>query len=543
MLSTKRIWIGVAAIVAAAALTLAVVGLSGCRANPSSGSDGGWTGGAGELEHASGEPSYIDSGIVDPDFPEEDPFNTEEYNVLTEHGFTSVLSRPFSTFSADVDTASYCNIRRLIRENSSYIPSGAVRIEEMLNYFTYSFAGPAAGSDDLFGVTTVIGDCPWNPDTKLMVIGLTAKEANVAQSAGNNLVFLVDISGSMSTSDKLPLLQQSFSYLIDQLGENDTVSIVTYASGEEIIVEGVPASDRTTLLRAINSLSAKGATNGQAGLATAYEVARRHYIAGGNNRIIMASDGDLNVGITSESDLHDFVAGKRDEGVYLSVLGFGSGNYKDNKMETLADNGNGAYYYIDCLDEARRVFGEQLTRTMYTVANDVKFQLEFNPAYVKGYRQIGYENRELADDDFANDKVDAGEVGSGAQLVVAYELVMADSGMELFTSDSRYGAGSVGVENGEWLALNIRWKEPGATSVDEATQRTYTFGAENYTAAPGVESDWAFCAKVIQFGMLLQHSENPGTTTLEQLQDEVQVFRGADERRSEFADLVLRRYE
>ena len=481
------------------------------------------------------------------------PWNTEEYAAVTEHGFISVASKPFSTFSADVDTASYCNLRRMIRDGWTLgeIPSGAVRIEEMLNYFTYSFAGPAAGSDDLFGVTAVIGDCPWNPDTKLLVIGLKAREADVAASEGNNLVFLIDVSGSMGSADKLDLLQDSFTYLLDQLGPNDTVSIVTYASGEKVVLEGARVgnvADRRAILEAINGLTAGGATNGQAGLAMAYDVAARHFITGGNNRIILASDGDLNVGITSQSDLEDFVAGKRDEGIYLSVLGFGDGNYKDTKMETIADAGNGAYYYIDCLEEAQRIFGEQLTRTMYAVANDVKFQLEFNPAYVRGYRQIGYENRELSDDQFKDDTVDAGEVGSGAQLVVAYELVMTDSEMQLFTSDSRYGAGAAaGVENGEWFALNVRWKEPGSTAETAATARTYTFGDESYVAQPaGAEnlgelgSDWLFASQVIEFGMILQDSDNLGTATLEGLQEDVMAAKWADERRAEFAKLVLR---
>ena len=477
------------------------------------------------------------------------PWNTEEYAVLIEHGFISVLSKPFSTFSADVDTASYCNLRRMIRDglNIGDIPAGAVRIEEMLNYFTYSYAGPKPGTGDLFGVTAVIGDCPWNPDTKLLIIGLTAKEADLAASAGNNLVFLIDVSGSMRSEDKLGLLKDSFRCLLEELDPNDTVSIVTYASGEQIVLEGAKASERERILAAIDGLVASGSTNGQAGLAMAYEVAARHFIAGGNNRIILASDGDLNVGITSMSDLEDFVAAKRDGGVYLSVLGFGTGNYKDTKMETIADAGNGAYYYIDCLDEARRVFGEQLTRTMFAVANDVKFQLEFNPAYVKGYRQIGYENRELTDDQFKDDKVDAGEVGSGAQIVVAYELVLTDSDMELFTSDSRYGAGNPGVENGEWFALSVRWKEPGSTAASPAEQRTYAFGEESYVADPlGSEAlgslgeDWAFASQVIRFGMLVAQSEHLGSTTLDALQTEVMASAWTDERRAEFAKLVCR---
>ena len=477
------------------------------------------------------------------------PWNTEEYNVITEHGFTSVLSKPFSTFSADIDTASYCNLRRMIRDGYllDEIPAGAVRIEEMLNYFTYSYAAPgeglpaettAADGSELFGVTATISTCPWNPDTKLLVIGLQAKEAQVKANTGNNLVFLIDVSGSMATSNKLPLLQQSFAYLLDNLGENDTVSIVTYASGEQVVLQGAKASERERILEALNGLDARGATNGQAGLAMAYDVASRYFVEGGNNRIILASDGDLNVGITSMSDLEEYVAGKRDSGIYLSVLGFGDGNFKDTKMETIADAGNGAYYYIDCIEEAERIFGEQLTRTMYAVANDVKFQLEFNPAYVKGYRQVGYENRELSDDEFTDDKVDAGEVGSGAQITVAYELVTVDSAMQLFTAESRYGAGNAGVENGEWLALSVRYKEPGATSADAAQASSYVIGESACTETPG--EDWMFAAQVIEFGMILRGSENVGTATLDGLQREVLSAGYTDERRVEFAKLVNR---
>ena len=482
----------------------------------------------------------LDNGYIFIEEPLPDlPWSTEEYAVIKEHGFISVLSKPFSTFGADIDTASYCNLRRMIRQGwvLDEIPAGAVRIEEMLNYFTYDYAGPQAGTGDLFGVTCTIADCPWSTDTKLLILGLQAKEAPV-QSAGNNLVFLIDVSGSMSSENKLPLLKESFATLLENLDDNDTVSIVTYASGEEIVLEGAKAGERTRILAAIDSLVAKGATNGQAGLAQAYDVAARYFIPGGNNRIILASDGDLNVGITNMSDLEDFVAAKRDSGIYLSVLGFGDGNYKDTKMETIADNGNGAYYYIDCTEEAERLFGEDLTKTLVAVANDVKFQLEFNPAYVKGYRQIGYENRELSDDEFKDDKVDAGEVGSGAQITVAYELVMTDSGMELFTAESRYGAGNAGVENGEWFALSVRWKEPGSTAADTAAQRTYAFGKDSYTAAPG--ADWQFAAKVIQFGMVLTDSENLGTTDLGRLQEEVMAAHYTDARRAEFAKLVCR---
>lgn len=475
-----------------------------------------------------------------------DDFNTEEYAKLDENGFVSVALNPFSTFSADIDTASYCNLRRMIREGLPLedIPNGAVRIEEMLNYFKYDYQGPEG--NDLFGVNACIADCPWNPDTKLLVLGLQTERTEMVETQGNNLVFLIDTSGSMDSPDKLELLQKSFSFLVDQLDPRDTVSIVTYSGSERVVLDGVQAKDRWKILRAVNSLEAEGCTNGQSGLARAYDLAEKHFIEGGNNRIILASDGDLNVGITSESDLSDYVSQKREMGVYLSVLGFGTGNYKDTKMETIADDGNGAYYYIDCLDEAERVFGEDLCATMFTIANDVKLQLEFNPAYVKGYRQVGYENRALDDDEFKDDTVDAGEVGVGHSVTVAYEIVLNDSAQELTGTDSRYGnTNAAGVENGEWFALNVRYKPVTDAGVGEAVENHYAFGEKDYTDNP--TEDWIFASQVISFGMLARGSEFAGNLDLGDLCEQVQAYSNGfdfgtgavDERRAEFAELVL----
>ena len=366
------------------------------------------------------------------DEPYAPDFNTEEYAALKEQGFVSAATRPLSTVSADVDTASYANLRRMLRDGwtAEEIDTGAVRIEEMLNYFAYDYATPRG--DDLFGVTVHVGDCPWNDQTKLVTLGFaTAPEATAVAEKGSNLVFLVDVSGSMDSPDKLGLLKDAFGELVSHLGKNDRVSIVTYAGGEEVVLEGARGDQEGKIMRAIRRLRAEGSTNGEAGLQKAYEVARRNYIEGGVNRIVMASDGDLNVGMTSESDLHDYVDQQRETGVYLSVLGFGSGNYKDNKMETLADHGNGSYHYIDCVEEAERVLGERLTANLVPLADDVKVQVEFNPATVKGYRLIGYENRAMADEDFRNDEKDAGDVGPGAQFTVAYEVALVGSGQEI----------------------------------------------------------------------------------------------------------------
>ncbi len=433
-------------------------------------------------------------------------FNTEEYAAVTENGFRKVTTDPLSTFSADVDTASYCNLRRMLNQGFSPadIPRGSVRVEEMLNYFRYDYAAPK--SDAKFGVTARMAPCPWNPANVLLTLGVRAADAPEAGDEGSNLVFLVDVSGSMYDENKLPLAQKALSMLVDELGEKDTVSIVTYASGEEILIEGAnPVKDKAKLLSAIDALVAEGSTNGQKGLAQAYEVAQRYLRPRGNNRVIMCSDGDLNVGITSESDLHDFVTEKKQTGIYLSVLGFGDGNYKDTKMETLADDGNGNYYYIDSILEARKVLCEELTQTLYAVADDVKFQVEFNPAKVSEWRQIGYENRALENQDFEDDKKDAGEVGAGACVTVMYELVPAGEGEAEGGLKYQSSTLTEAAQSGEWLTLSTRYKEPGG---ETSQLQTDVIDDTAMTDAP--EGDFLFAAAVAEFGMILSGSEYRG---------------------------------
>ena len=461
------------------------------------------------------------------------PPDTEEYDKLREGRFLSTATTPLSTVSADVDTASYCNVRRLIEQGAS-VPSGAVRIEEMLNYFDYGYATPEG--DGQFATTVQLAPCPWNADTQLLVLGFATAEAPTHASAGSNLVFLIDVSGSMNAPDKLELLQDSFAVLTSQLTERDRVSIVTYASGEEVVLEGASGADAREIQRAIDKLRAHGATNGEAGLKMAYELAERNYIEGGVNRIVMASDGDLNVGITSESDLYDFVDAKRDTGIYLSVLGFGSGNYKDNKMETLADHGNGNYHYIDCLDEAKRVFGTKLLANLTPFADNVKVQVEFNPSQVKAYRLIGYENRGLAAEDFRDDAVDAGDVGPNSQFTVAYEIVPADSSFDAGTADLRYGtsagaapAGSIGDE---LLTCTLRWRAFADNQVHE--QATHVTAAD-MTDAPS--DDWKMAAAVIEFGMALRDSAYAGTSNLQTARELLGQIDLGDERAA-FAQLV-----
>ena len=455
------------------------------------------------LEAATDESMPYPGTFVDPDF------NTEEYDALKETGFVSTKANPLSTVSADVDTASYCNLRRMINDGytAGEVPAGSVRIEEMLNYFDYDYAQPTG--DDLFSMRAQSAPCPWNENTQLLVMGFSTAEESKAASKGSNLVFLVDVSGSMNSPDKLDLLQDSFATLLESLDGHDRVSIVTYANGEEIVLEGATGDDKTAILKAIYKLRADGATNGEAGLKQAYEVAERNFIEGGVNRIIMASDGDLNVGMSSESDLYDFVDKKRESGIYLSVLGFGSGNYKDNKMETVADHGNGSYHYIDCIEEAERVLKDKLTANLVPFADNVKVQVEFNPAQVKGYRLIGYENRALADEDFRNDAVDAGDVGPNSQFTVVYEVALADSKQEINEPELKYGAdAAAGDASGDWLTCSLRYH---AFDGDEMREQQLDVGPSSVMGTPS--ADWSLAAAVCEFGMLLRDSTYAGTSS------------------------------
>lgn len=463
-------------------------------------------------------------------------WNTEEYNAVEESGFKAVANEPLSTFSADVDTASYSNIRRMIEDGYSMdeIPAGAVRIEEMLNYFSYDYKLPK--KNEPFGVTTVIGDCPWNEDAKLLQIGLKTEEIDFSEVPDSNLVFLLDVSGSMYTDDKLPLLQKSFSMLVEELGEKDTVSIVTYAGSDEVILKGESGDNKDEIIEAINALEAGGSTNGADGIETAYALAEKYFIEGGNNRVILATDGDLNVGVSSESDLKELITEKKESGVYLSVLGFGTGNIKDNKMETLADCGNGNYAYIDSIGEAKKVLVEQMGATLVTVAKDVKLQVEFNPAYIKGYRLLGYENRALATEDFDDDKKDAGEIGAGHMVTALYEIVPVDSEQEIPETELKYqdNKNDTGVTNGEWLNLKIRYKEPDA---DESLLKEYPVTEEDYTGEPS--EDFYFAAAVAEFGLMLRDSEYKGTASFENVRELLKkVDTDEDDYKDEFVYLV-----
>ncbi len=432
-------------------------------------------------------------------------FNANEYPFFQENRFLSVRTSPLSTFAADVDTASYAQLRRMILAGEA-APADSVRIEEMLNYFRYSYAQPEG--DEPFGVTMELAGCPWNPDTQLLLIGLQAREIPREERPAQNLVFLIDVSGSMDMPDKLPLVKRAFQLLVEQLSPTDTVSIVTYASRDEVLLDGVRASSKTQIMEAIDSLTAGGMTAGAAGILTAYELAAKNFIPGGNNRVLLATDGDLNVGVSDEGSLARLVEEKKRGGVFLSVLGFGDGNYKDNKLEALADHGDGNYSYIDTIFEARRALVTEIGATFLTVAKDVKLQVDFNPAKIKGYRLIGYENRLMAAEDFADDTKDGGEVGSGHRVTVLYELVPAGSPFDIGETGSKYQqAPAEGSVSDEMLTLSIRAKAP-----DGAESRLYSYPLAQETAGEMGEN-LRFAAAVVEVGMILRGSEWKGSAT------------------------------
>jgi len=458
-------------------------------------------------------------------------YNTEEYSYNEENGFLSTVSSPLSTFAADVDTASYANIRRQILEDGYVIPD-AVRIEEMVNYFHYDFPEPEG--NEPFSVTTELSDCPWNPDTRLLMIGLQAKKLDTREMPQSNLVFLIDVSGSMDEPNKLPLVQRSFMTLVENLDDKDTVSIVTYSSGEEVILDGEPGKNKERIMSAIEELYASGSTNGEDALNMAYEIADKHFIKGGNNRIIMATDGDFNVGISSEGELTRLIKDKAKDGVFLSVLGYGMGNYKDSKLESLADNGNGNYAYIDTIDEARKVLVSEAGGTLFTVAKDVKLQIDFNPAKVKGYRLIGYENRTMAAEDFADDTKDGGEIGAGHQVVALYEIVPAGSDFEVPSAASKYAASPADdVESDELLTVNIRYKAPDG---NESTLLEYPVTEDIYASKMSDNMSWA--AGVAQAGMLMRESEYAGTSDVDEIRERLRGLATGDDFREEFVYLL-----
>ena len=455
----------------------------------------------------------------------------DRFTDITANPVKQVATDPLSTFSIDVDTSSYSFVRRALMENV-LPPKDAVRVEEMVNYFPYDYAGPTDRAEP-FKANVSLMQTPWNANTKLMRIGIKGFSLEAQAKPHSNLVFLIDTSGSMEEPDKLPLLANSFRLLLDTLSPDDTVSIVTYAGSAGTVLEPTKASEKAKILAALDGLSAGGSTAGAEGIRQAYNLAERSFDKAGVNRVILATDGDFNVGISDPRELQDFVERKRQSGVYLSVLGFGEGNYNDELMQALAQNGNGNAAYIDSLNEARKVLVDEATSTLFPIANDVKIQVEFNPAAVSEYRLIGYETRLLNKDDFNNDKVDAGDIGAGHTVTALYEVTPKGSKGQL-VDPLRYGtAEQAGTPAGEYAFVKIRYKLPG-----EARSRLIT---EPVTAADEKpDSEASFAAAVAGFGQLLRGGEFTGAFGYDDVAALATASRGPDPYgyRAEFINLV-----
>ncbi len=453
-------------------------------------------------------------------------FNTEEYNRIEENGFVKVADAPLSTFAADVDTGSYCNLRRLIRDGWSLDNvKSAIRTEEMINYFDYK----VDSAEDVFSVQYSIGECPWNAQNKLLVMTMQANAEMNVPNEGNNFVFLVDSSGSMNSQDKLPLVKESFKLLAQNLGPKDRVSIVTYAGNSDTLLKG--SDDYEDICKALDKIDAYGGTNGSGGIEAAYKCAQENFVKNGNNRVIIASDGDMNLGITSQSGLVDLIKEKKESGVFLTVLGYGTGNYSDANMESLADAGNGNYFYIDSLEEAERVLCEKMMQTTVTVAKDVKFQVEFNPAEVAEYRQIGYENRQMSASDFNDDKKDGGEIGAGAQVTVCYEIVPAGAGKDEGGLKYQDTTLSDQAASGELCTVSVRYKAPDS---DESSKIEYPLIDKGVTK----REDFNFVCGVIETSMVLRDSAYKGTATLDSAYQLAKSGTDNNRYREEFCELL-----
>ncbi len=465
------------------------------------------------------------------------PFNTEAYDRIWENPFLAAKENPLSTFSIDVDTASYSNVRRFLNEGQRP-PADAVRIEELINYFSYDY--PAPRGEEPFSLTAEVAGCPWNERHRLVLVGLKGRTVAEEQMPPRNLVFLVDVSGSMSPPNKLGLLEQGLRLLVEQLEEKDSVALVVYAGAAGLVLPPTSGDQKGAILDALERLEAGGSTNGGEGIRLAYRLARENFRPGGINRVILASDGDFNVGTTSQGELIRLIEKERESGVFLTVLGFGMGNYKDSTMEKLADKGNGNYAYIDNLSEARKVLVTEAGGTLVTIAKDVKIQIEFNPARVEAWRLIGYENRMLRAEDFNDDKKDAGELGAGHTVTALYETVPTGAGAEPVKIDAlRYQQEREQTSQAasrEIFGIKLRYKRPDGDSsrlisgvvLDEA--RDIRQASDNLRHA----------AAVAAFGMLLRGSEHKGSSTLELVRELAEGARGRDPQgyRAEFLELV-----
>ena len=452
--------------------------------------------------HAPGSPAttQANGGFFRP------PHDTEDYRHFNDNRFLTVGANPLSTFAIDVDAASYANVRRFLTQGRMP-PADAVRVEELINYFPYDY--PAPTGEHPFSVTTAQMPAPWAKDHRLVLVGIQGRRIEAERLPPSNLVFLLDVSGSMSSPDKLPLVKRAFRLLVEQLRPQDRVAIVVYAGAAGLVLPSTPGSDRQAILAALDRLEAGGSTAGGAGLKLAYDVAREHRLPGGNNRVILATDGDFNVGVSSEGELVRLIEDRKREGTFLTVLGFGTGNLKDSRMEALADKGNGHYAYVDDILEARKVFVHELGATLVTIAKDVKVQVEFNPAQVAEYRLVGYENRLLAAEDFNDDAKDGGELGAGHSVTAIYEIVPAGRRGSGSVDELRYQSRDVtrgGDRNEELLTVKLRYQPPSG-GASRLVSRVVRAGER------GAPESLGFAAAVAEFGMLLRNSEYKGTSS------------------------------
>jgi Ca-activated chloride channel family protein len=432
-------------------------------------------------------------------------YDNESYDNFIENSFESPKTAPLSTFSIDVDNASYTNIRRFIN-NGQVVPKDAVRVEEMVNFFKYNYPQPLR--ENPFSINTEYSDCPWNSNNKLVRIGLQGKIIETDNLPASNMVFLIDVSGSMSDMNKLPLLKESLKILVKQLRNEDKISMVVYAGAAGLVLPPTSGKDKKTIIDALDNLQSGGSTAGGAGIELAYKVAQENFIKGGNNRVILATDGDFNVGSSSDAAMQTLIEEKRKSGVFLTCLGYGMGNYKDSKLETLADKGNGNYAYIDNIQEANRFLGKEFKGSMFAIAKDVKIQIEFNPKHVQAYRLIGYENRKLRDEDFTNDAIDAGELGSGHTVTALYEIIPRGVKSDLYNepTDLKY---SVMAEpssknySEELATIKFRYKKPdGDKSIEMSS-----IIANKSNDLQSTSEDFKFCASVAWFGLKLRDSK------------------------------------
>jgi Ca-activated chloride channel family protein len=446
---------------------------------------------------AGGRISYVTKSVTE--IP-----GTASYAPIKENDYAEAKKQPVTTFSIDVDGASYSNVRRFLSSNL-VPPPDAVRIEEMVNYFTDRYPQPSDGRP--VAISSEVAGCPWAPEHRLLRVGLQAKTVEQWKLVPNNLVFLLDVSGSMAPPNRLPLVVSAMEMLVEHLAATDTVSIVVYAGAAGLALPPTPASQKDVIRAALGNLHAGGSTAGGAGIELAYKVASEHFVANGNNRVILATDGDFNVGISNEADLEKLIEEKRKSGIYLTCVGVGTENLQDSKIELLADKGNGNYYYLDTIQEAKKVFGTQLTSTLVAVADDVKVQIEFDPALVASYQQIGYENRALENKDFKDDAKDAGELGSGQSVTALYEIV-----------PTRAGA------RGQLATIHLRYKDPGAKASQEIAAAANDEGKSAYDASP----DTQFAAAVAEFGMLLRNSKHKGRATYADVAALAKAMRGED---------------